>query len=239
MKSNCNDEDFKQEILTLHRLRHPNVVTTYGLMMVSPLQTIVSERLEGSLAELLHQQSEPLNENEQIGIALDIIGAVAYLHTLQSKPYIHGDIRPTNVLLTSAMEAKLGDLGAAHRLGSISGGPLSVLYLAPERKAPNRIPSSIPSDIYSLGVTLIELFLCESPSVDRRQSQLMKLNSRKEVFSICFQMIQFYSSNRPDAIYSLEHFSRLPVPHKNPRREVLGYFGAEGQGHKLAIINFR
>ncbi|XP_065845587.1 uncharacterized protein [Oscarella lobularis] len=239
MKSGCSVEDFKQEILTLHRLRHPNIVTTYGLLMVSNRQTIVSERLEGSLAELLdvsRQQSQPLNENEQIGIALDIVRAVAYLHTLQSKPYIHGDIRPTNVLLTSAMEAKLGDLGAAHRLGSISGGPLSLPYLAPERKAPNRISSSLPSDIYSLGVTLIEIFLCENPSVARRQTQLLTLSSRKDVFNICSRMIKDDISNRPGAIYCFNQFCRLPQSkdaQSNPRRKVQGYFGPKG--HKLTF----
>ena len=217
----------EQEVLTLHRLCHPSIVTTYGFVNVMEDQTIteihiVTELLEGSLAELLKHR-EPLKDNEEISIARDIVTAVTYLHTRQPIPYIHGDIRPTNILLTNFMKAKLGDLGAAHRLGSVSGGPLSKAYLAPERVSLLQ-PSSLASDIYSLGVTLIELFLCRPPDASLRQNQLMELNNRGKFnqFSICKRLIDDQEDNRSSADVCFQEF--LQLKHSNLQRKVQGRF---------------
>ena len=57
------------------------------------------------------------------------------------------------------MRAKIGDLGAAHFTdGSLSVGPMNTLYVAPERLANNALPNRQQADVYSMGVSLGELF---------------------------------------------------------------------------------
>ena len=77
-------------------------------------------------------------------------------------PVLHGDLRPTNILVSRTMESKIGDLGTPRFANSdLDCGLISLEYLAPERM-PSRSGSSnactAESDLYGLGVTLLELF---------------------------------------------------------------------------------
>ena len=94
---------------------------------------IVCELLEGSVSEVIdaaHASRCYLSQYEQLSIALEMTSAIAYLHGIQPRPYVHADIRPTNVLVTSDMKVKVADLGAAYLVeSSKSAGPQ---YLAPD-----------------------------------------------------------------------------------------------------------
>ena len=195
---------FRSEVLTASRLRHPNIVRLFGAMTKPGLPfQIVSELLEGSVSELIdaaHSSGSYLSVYEQLSIAADMTSAIAYMHELLPRPYVHGDIRPTNALVTRDMKAKISDLGAAHLLDSSeSTGPLSPYYSAPERKAPTSGPSSLPSDVYSLGVALLEIFTGVAPVPEERSSQLSRIMNRSRLVMICSRMVADEASlgNRP------------------------------------------
>ena len=66
------------------------------------------------------------------------------------------------MLVTPVMSAKLGDLGAARFSNvSFSVGPMSAEYVAPERF--QGCPNSFSADVFSMGITLCELFTGEEP----------------------------------------------------------------------------
>ena len=185
---------FRREVLTASRLHHPNIIRVCGAVMEDgiPFQ-IVSELLEGSVSEVIdaaHSSPCYLSHYEQISIVVQMTSAIAYLHGLQPRPYVHADIRPTNVLLTRDMKVKVADLGAAHLVeSSKSAGPLSRQYLAPERMSPTSARSSLPSDVYSLGVSLIEIFTGVDAIPEERNSQLSQISNRRRLHRICFRMI--------------------------------------------------
>eukprot|EP00118_Oscarella_pearsei_P026144 m.309487 g.309487 ORF g.309487 m.309487 type:complete len:585 (+) comp46630_c0_seq1:75-1829(+) len=183
---------FSQELLVSSRFHHPNVVQVCGVTSVAgnPVQ-VVMELLEASLVEVLGAALsclKTLSFREQIDLSENVCSGIAYLHQLLPRPYLHCDIRPSNILVTRGMVAKIGDLGAVHAIGaSTSAGILSIHYIAPERFG-SLGKSSIESDIYSLGVTLVELFSGEAASKDQRFSQI-GLIADTDLQEICLQTI--------------------------------------------------
>ena len=75
---------------------------------------------------------------------------------------------------------------------SLSVGPLSPSYAAPER-APRpdgtAASSTLSSDVYSLGVSLIEIFTGETPVPEMRRTQLDALTSRPNLLRLCSDLI--------------------------------------------------
>ena len=88
------------------------------------------------------------------------------------------------------MRAKLGDLGAARFTdGSLSVGPMSPLYVAPERSrlADRTLPNSKEADVYSMGVTLGELFTGDQMDHEDRPRQLRSVRQR-DLRLVCVKM---------------------------------------------------
>eukprot|EP00118_Oscarella_pearsei_P009825 m.57463 g.57463 ORF g.57463 m.57463 type:complete len:146 (+) comp34738_c0_seq1:2-439(+) len=141
------------------------------------------------------------------------------------------------------MKVKVGDLGAAHLLeSSLSSGPLSRQYLSPERmprEDGTAARSTLKSDVYSLGVTLMEIFTGIAPIVEERMSQLGELNSRRRMYQMCYGMINADLANRASAQGCLttlaeerngcREYGAFPI-----KRLVTGKF--EGNVHKLSLI---
>eukprot|EP00118_Oscarella_pearsei_P015956 m.148632 g.148632 ORF g.148632 m.148632 type:complete len:502 (+) comp38499_c0_seq22:2594-4099(+) len=194
-----------QELLVCARLRHPNVVSYFGAVVVdgTPLQ-IVMELLEGSLSELITAATKSgqykLRKMEMVDLAYGCTAGVAYLHDLRPHPCIHCDIRPTNVMVARDMTAKLGDFGASHLLeSSLSVGPVSFNYSAPERTGAGGSVvgrSSIETDVYSLGVTICEVFTGEAAVREGRMQQIAKVDDR-ELADICTHMVDMVPEKRP------------------------------------------
>ena len=148
------------------KVHHPNVIVICGVTTIDnhPLQ-VVMERMEGSLFDVItaaHNSGQYLTFREQIDLTIGSLSGILYLHMAKPNAILHGDVRPTNTLVSSVMVAKVGDLGTAHIIGaSVSAGPVSIEYIAPERmpkqgRAPH---NTSQADIYgTIGVTLAELF---------------------------------------------------------------------------------
>ncbi|XP_065841516.1 uncharacterized protein [Oscarella lobularis] len=239
---------FRREVLTASRLHHPNIIRVCGAVMEDgiPFQ-IVSELLEGSVSEVIdaaHSSPCYLSHYEQLSIVVQMTSAIAYLHGLQPRPYVHADIRPTNVLVTRDMKVKVADLGAAHLVeSSKSAGPLSRQYLAPERMPPTLGHSSLPSDVYSLGVSLIEIFTGVDPDPEERNRQLSQISNRHPLHRICFRMIsdQDKIADRPTSaeclailIREVEELARSGVP--AIKRMVKGKFEGEGDARRHKVV---
>ena len=236
---------FQREVLTASQLHHPNIVRVCGAVMEDgvPFQ-IVSELLEGSVSEVIdaaHSSPCYLSHYEQLSIVVQMTSAIAYLHGLHPRPFVHADIRPTNVLVTRDMKVKVADLGAAHLVeSSKSARPLSPQYLAPERIPPMLGRSSLLSDVYSLGVSLIEIFTGVGPIPEERNNQLMLVRSRCRLHLICSRMISG-ERERPTSSECLavlnrerEELSQNGFP--AIKRMVKGQFEGEGSNRRHNVV---
>lgn len=118
-------QEFRNEVLVLAKLRHPNITNFYGVTS-APDHLIVTELLHGSLYRLLHFQSTPLSLALKIRIAKDIACGAAYIHGLNPS-IVHRDINSSNVLVTGdlAMLQRIVDEGRSESVAKLSDFGLS------------------------------------------------------------------------------------------------------------------
>ncbi|XP_034686739.1 probable LRR receptor-like serine/threonine-protein kinase At3g47570 [Vitis riparia] len=70
----------------------------------------------GNLDSWLYHESRNLSFRQRLDITIDVANALDYLHHQCQTPIVHGDLRPSNVLLDDDMVAHVGDLGLAKLL---------------------------------------------------------------------------------------------------------------------------
>jgi hypothetical protein len=200
---------FEQEVVIYSRLHHPNIVAICGVIR-DPF-SLIMELLQASLADVIstaHKSGRYLTLREQIDVSHNCLSGLTYLHNLP-RPVLHGDIRPTNILMTSVMSAKLADLGAARFTdSSLSVGPMSPSYVAPERLADRTLPNSKAADVYSMGITLCELFTGYQVDPEDRPRQLGSIG-QKNLCLMCTKMVYENAEKRVTAREALERNDEL------------------------------
>lgn len=153
------------EIRLLATLNHPSLVTLFDAGVDArvpdqPRPFLTMELVEGQdLRGRLRHSRVPLDELSVIGAG--IADALAYVHGLG---IIHRDIKPANILLVQVrpgepVRPKLTDFGIARivdgtRLTATGTMVGTAAYLSPEQAMGS--PLSPASDIYSLGLVLLE-----------------------------------------------------------------------------------
>ncbi|KAJ8299886.1 hypothetical protein KUTeg_021405 [Tegillarca granosa] len=135
---------------------------TNKLFMISELND--GENLDDVIFGEEHEGK--ISNEKKTEIARNVIQAVAYMHN-QTPAIIHRDIKPENVLVSSDLKrTRLCDLGISkfktmNTMVTTSDGksiqPGTPSYQAPEVLLDHK-GGSIPSDIWSLGCTILELF---------------------------------------------------------------------------------
>jgi hypothetical protein len=157
----------RDEVTLLAGLSHPGLVVLFDAALDSEPAYLTMEHVDGeTLAERLRRGPLPLAEANALAIAL--AEALVFVH---SRGIIHRDIKPSNILLPSTTTgtgapAKLADFGIARLVddsrvtatGSVMG---TAAYISPEQAS--GLPASTASDIYALGIVLIECLTGEHP----------------------------------------------------------------------------
>lgn len=147
-------EQLLQEAVAQARLNHPNIVTIYYVGHHNDEPFLAMELVTGRTVAQ-QAKEEPLPFHSIIHLAVQIVDALRHASHFG---IVHGDIKPSNLLVSSATRIKLSDFGLSRLLSEdqnqkpISGTPN---YLAPELLSGS--VNSPQSDMYSLGVTLFEL----------------------------------------------------------------------------------
>jgi serine/threonine protein kinase len=108
------------EVELAERLDHPNLVKTFGKMLVAGRwPAIVMEFMVCSLHEYLHKPKpwmHPINYAAQHRIACGVACGLAHMHDVLQMT--HRDLKPLNVLLDQQVElVKISDFGLATRFG--------------------------------------------------------------------------------------------------------------------------
>ena len=141
------------EAIAQARLSHPNVITIYYVGRDPEDPFLAMELLSGpTLAE--KAKKGPMPYNEVILFSRQICSALKKASRIG---LVHGDIKPSNLVLASQAVVKLGDFGLAKltKEPAANGIKGTISYMAPEIAAGDA-PSEV-SDIYSFGMTIFEL----------------------------------------------------------------------------------
>ncbi|KAH0872161.1 hypothetical protein HID58_069523, partial [Brassica napus] len=152
-------KEFKSEVTVLTRVHHRNLVSLYGYSIEGNNRLLVYQYMpQGTLSKHLFHWGDhslrPLDWTTRLSIALDVARAVECLHTLalQSQSYIHGDLKPPNILLRDDLRAKASDIGL---VTATEEDMESVKTKCRGTPVDGRVTRKI--DVYSFGVILMEL----------------------------------------------------------------------------------
>jgi serine/threonine protein kinase len=181
-KENLNA--FMDELHTMAKLQHPNIVRLLAASTRPPRQCFIMELCGPTLFDVLHNKVAPRDAQEDIKQtaavtvprpsqrltwALSIARAITYLHSLRPVSLIHRDIKSNNVLVCgpSGSSCKLTDFGLVGTQETNSGTPA---YMAPELHSSK--PFSKMVDVYAFGVLLWEILSQQIPFDSRRPDDI-------------------------------------------------------------------
>lgn len=238
-------EDFVVEIEILSECKHPNVVELHEAFFYEGKLWMLIEFCEGGAVDsIMVDLEKPLTEAQIRYLCHEILCALDYLHNAN---IIHRDLKAGNVLLTLDGGVKLADFGVSaknkHTLqkrDSFIGTPY---WMAPEVVLCETFrdnPYDYKVDIWSLGITLIELAQIEPPNHEMSPMRvLLKIQKSdpptldhpsrwsKEFNDFIAHCLIKDPNNRPTADELLKH----PFVSKNvdskPLRDLISEYKAE------------
>lgn len=139
-------------------------------------------------------------------IALGVLHGLDYLH---SRKIIHRDIKPSNILLTNIGQVKLCDFGVSGELVNSLAGTFTgtSYYMAPERIQGQ--PYTVTSDVWSLGLTLMEVAMNRFPFNEVGAAPLMPIELLNLIVSQEAPILQDEPEYGVKWSDSLRHFLQL------------------------------
>ncbi|KAK8997968.1 hypothetical protein V6N11_012503 [Hibiscus sabdariffa] len=162
------DRFFERELEILGSIKHRYLVNLRGYCNSPTSKLLLYDYLAGgSLDEALHERSEQLDWEARLNIIMGAAKGLAYLHHDCSPRIIHRDIKSSNILLDSNLEARVSDFGLAKLLEDEESHITTIVagtfgYLAPEYMASGRATEK--TDVYSFGVLMLEVISGKRPT---------------------------------------------------------------------------
>ncbi|XP_025697248.1 uncharacterized protein [Arachis hypogaea] len=169
-ESKGNGEEFINEVASISRTSHVNIVSLLGFCYDQGKRALIYEFMSnGSLDRYIYKAESSkafcsLDWSILHNIAIGIAQGLEYLHQGCTTKILHLDIKPENILLDEHFCLKISDFGLA-RICQKKESNVSILgtrgtpgYIAPEifSRAYGRI--SDKSDVYSYGMLILEMF---------------------------------------------------------------------------------
>ena len=158
-------ENIIHEIETVAKFENPNIVTFYHHFREEGVFYLVMEYCSGgSLRDKIN--SNTYTNTEAIDWVITLAESLRIIH---KKGIIHHDIKPDNILFTQNGNIKIADFGVANKnMGTRS-------YMCPESFSWDFKSTNDPRiDIYSLGVTLMELLTKKNPFLGLSREKIIE-----------------------------------------------------------------
>ncbi|XP_057798682.1 rust resistance kinase Lr10-like isoform X2 [Salvia miltiorrhiza] len=165
-KSGGNGQDFMNEIATIGRIHHVNVVKLVGYCAHGSKRALVYDFMpNGSLEKYLFnpEKMDSLNWNKKFEIAVGVARGIEYLHRGCDVQILHFDIKPHNILLDDNFVPKVSDFGLAKFFSTDKNAVTmtacrgTIGYVALELISRSIGAVSYKADVYSFGMLLMEM----------------------------------------------------------------------------------
>ncbi|KEH26989.1 putative glycerophosphodiester phosphodiesterase, protein kinase RLK-Pelle-LRK10L-2 family [Medicago truncatula] len=207
--SKGNGEEFINEVTSITRTSHVNVVTLLGFCFEGCNKALIYEFMSnGSLDKFIYNKGPEtiasLSWDNFYQIAKGIARGLEYLHRGCNTRILHFDIKPHNILLDENLCPKISDFGLAklclEKESTIfmSNARGTVGYVAPEVWNRQFGGVSHKSDVYSYGMMLLEM-------VGVRNNIDVNTNQTSEYFpDWIYNKLEKESDLRPDIVMAIE-----------------------------------
>ena len=200
---------FKREGRAAAAINHANLIRVYDVTVRKGLHHMIMELVDGETVEDRVAREGPLPFDQAFTI---IHAAASGLSAAHEHGIVHRDVKPANLLVSSAGVVKVADLGLAKVSYDIGNGTLdrSVVgtpaYMPPEQwRAAHEVGPS--GDVYSLGATLFYLLTGEPPFSGRDLTSLYR-----QVCVDGFPDIRRLREDLPDEIFEIVNRSTSKEP---------------------------
>ncbi|WJX15096.1 hypothetical protein P8452_05281 [Trifolium repens] len=187
-ESKGDGEDFINEVASISRTSHVNVVRLLGFCLDGSKKALIYEYMpNGSLEKFIYEEKYPIKDDPQLDcktlfdIAVGVARGLEYLHRGCNTRILHFDIKPHNILLDDDFCPKISDFGLAkicprkESIVSIFGARGTPGYIAPELFSRNFGGVSHKSDVYSYGMMVLEM-------VGRRKNIKVEVDCSSELY---------------------------------------------------------
>ncbi|HWP56953.1 MAG TPA: serine/threonine-protein kinase [Candidatus Acidoferrales bacterium] len=193
-------QHFRSQIRALALLVHPNIARVRGFFEEAGQLYLAVEFVEGETLDLILRKNGRLEPASALPLFQQVLRALAFAHRTG---FVHGNLKPSNVIVSHSGAVKVLDFGLARafgrprktRAGYLVGNPR---YLSPEQIRGE--PADPRCDIYSLGIILYELLVGHPPFDSQADDELL----RAQVEAIPLPPSAFF----PDIPESLDAFFR-------------------------------
>jgi serine/threonine protein kinase len=146
----------------------------------------------GSLYDILHNETMPVDGELQLPILRDITQGMRFLHAADP-PVIHGDLKAQNILVDRKFRAKVSDFGLSQKKNL--GGTGTPKWMAPELLR-GETTNTMASDVYSFGILLFEVYSRREPYEGEKSTEVLRLvadptvNKRPPIPKSCPAQVQ-------------------------------------------------
>ncbi|PIN03448.1 Serine/threonine protein kinase [Handroanthus impetiginosus] len=162
---NSNGEEFINEVTSISRTSHVNIVNLLGFCYERNKRALVYEFMPNkSLDKFISSSAECQLDLEKLyKIALGVAKGLEYLHAGYNTRIVHFDIKPQNILLDEDFCPKISDFDLAklckkkQSILSVFGARGTIGYIAPKMFSRNFGGVSHKYDVYSYGMMLLEM----------------------------------------------------------------------------------
>lgn len=165
---------FVEEAKALAALDHPNIVHLYNFGQDDGSFVLAMQYVQGQTWERLIMTNARLDWRASVRIAIDVLSALEYAH---SRGVVHRDMKPSNVLIrahdhiATVMDFGIAKMTTSTRLTATGQTMGTVRYMSPEQVRGQDV--DFRTDIYSLGATLYESLVGDSPFLGDTQFEIM------------------------------------------------------------------
>jgi len=162
---------FQREALLTAGLKHPGIVSVYEHGEESGCAYIAMEYLQGSDLRDCFENEVGFSIRDSVEILSQLLRALQYAH---EQGVWHGDIKPSNVLISNSGQVKIADFGIARAASTWMDEPDDVMgtpgYVAPETYLSDAVDHRI--DVFAAGAVLYRL-LTGVPPFEGTAQQIM------------------------------------------------------------------
>lgn len=169
-------ERFYKEGRAAARLNHNNIVAAYDVGQAGEHHYFVMEYVDGDTVYDRIVARKRVPEREALEVIRQVAAALQHAHEMG---FVHRDIKPKNIMMTTSGVAKLADLGLARAISDKEAAEAESgrAYGTPYYISPEQIRGSVdigpPADIYGLGATLYHMVTGKVPYEGTTPSQVM------------------------------------------------------------------